>query len=107
MAFKTRANRYLLDAAPTGRARCRGCKNIIEKGSPRLVNHAFVRPGRGTKFARHVRCIDKALAVDVQRVCGGVAGVAVGKAVPSETLASARDVLAARLGVLVGGGEGS
>ena len=107
MAFKTHANRYSLDSAPTGRAKCRGCKQAISKGSPRFVVHAFVRPGRGTKFVWHVLCIDKALAVDVQRVCGGVAGVAVGKAVPSETLASARDALAARLGVLVGGGEGS
>ena len=103
MTFKTRANRYLLDAAPTGRARCRGCKKIIAKGSHRLVVYAFVRPGRGTKFARHVGCVDKALASEIQQVCGGVAGVPLGKAVPSETLASARDVL----GALMGGCGGS
>ena len=105
MTFKTRANRYLLDTAPTGRARCRSCKKIIEKGSPRLVVHAFVRPGRGTKFARHVGCVDKALAVAIQRSCGGVTGVAVGMETPFETVASAREVLAARLGALVGEGS--
>ena len=39
------------------RARCRGCKGVIERGELRLVTRAFVRPGRSRNFARHVGCV--------------------------------------------------
>ena len=54
MTFKTQPHRYSIDLAPTSRARCRGCRQLIEKGSLRLAVHAFVRPNRATVFARHL-----------------------------------------------------
>ena len=34
------------------------CKSIVAKGDLRFVTRAFVMPGRGTTFTRHVRCAD-------------------------------------------------
>jgi hypothetical protein len=41
----------------------------MERGTLRLVTHAFVKPGRATQLIRHATwdCIGKALAGDVQR----------------------------------------
>ena len=66
--FKTQRSTFSLDAAPTSRARCRGCKGVIGKGEARLVTHAFVRPGRTTRFVRHVRCVSVELAREVLAV---------------------------------------
>ena len=62
-------NSYTIGIAPTSRARCRGCRQSIEKGSLRLAIHAFVRPNRGTTFTRHLtpECVGTALAADVMR----------------------------------------
>jgi hypothetical protein len=57
MTFKRRPNRYAIDTAPSGRAKCRGCKSTIEKGAVRMVIFAFVWPTRATKFVRCVPCI--------------------------------------------------
>jgi len=69
MTFKTKSHRYTIGLAPTSRARCRGCRRSVEKGSLRLAIHAFVRPNRGTKFTRHLtsECVGTALAADVMR----------------------------------------
>ena len=55
-SFKTRPHTFSIGRAPTNRARCRGCRKVIEKGDTRLVTHAFVRPGRSRDFVRHVGC---------------------------------------------------
>lgn len=78
MVFKTRPHRYSIGPAPSNRARCRGCRQLIGRGEPRLAIHAFVKPGRGTVFARHLtsECIGPALAADVMRVrTGDVTGM--------------------------------
>ena len=77
MTFKTQPHRYTIGLAPTSRARCRGCRLSIEKGALRLAIHAFVRPNRGTTFARHLtpECVGAAMAADVMRARGVPCGV--------------------------------
>ena len=77
MTFKTRPHRYTIGLAPTSRARCRGCRRSIEKGTLRLAIHAFVRPNRGTTLTRHLNpeCVGTALAADVMRARGVSCGV--------------------------------
>ena len=77
MTFKAQLHRYTIDLAPTSRARCRGCRQSIEKGALRLAIHAFVRPNRGTTFTRHLtpECVGTALAADVMRARGVSCGV--------------------------------
>ena len=70
--FQTRASKYWVGIAPTGRARCRHCKKSIEKGGVRLVALAFVSPGRSCKLAHHARCVTPKLAKAVLEVCGDV-----------------------------------
>ena len=53
MGFKTKPNRYVIDIAPTGRAKCRTCDRLVPKGVVRVVTIGFVMPGRVT---RRVRC---------------------------------------------------
>ena len=93
----------MIDAVPTGRARCRGCKQLIERGAPRLVVYVFVRPGRVTKLVRHPACVDGALAADIVRTHGGVKGVLAGKRASVDAVTSARAVLSERVAALVGG----
>ena len=62
----------LVGIAPTGRARCRHCKQTIERGGVRLVVLAFVSPGRSCKLAHHARCVTPKLAKAVLEVCGDV-----------------------------------
>ena len=75
--FKTRANSYAVGKAPTGRARCRACRKLIERGELRFMTHAFVRPGRATTFMRHVRCADAAFAAAVLATHGTPQGLPV------------------------------
>ena len=70
--FQTRASKYWVGVAPTGRARCRTCKKSIEKGGVRLVALAFVSPGRSCKLAHHARCVIPKLAKAVLEVYGDV-----------------------------------
>lgn len=62
--MKAQPNRYSVSVAPTGRARCRACKALVAKGSPRVVTLAVVcqRPRRVTTFVRHATCVDAAFA---------------------------------------------
>ncbi len=69
--FRTRPSTFSISLAPSGRARCRACKGVVEKGAVRLVTHAFVRPGRGTRFVRHAGCVDAAFARVVLAAHGG------------------------------------
>ena len=71
-SFKTRPPTFSIGLAPTGRARCRGCKRVVEKGEARLVTHAFVRPGRSRDFVRHVGCVSPELMRAVIAAHGSV-----------------------------------
>jgi hypothetical protein len=95
MAFKAQPSTYRLSLAPTGRARCRGCKGRVAKGELRLETIAFVRPGRRTVLVQHARatCVAVALARDVLRVYGSVERVPVGAGVDPMAVAEARDML--------------
>ena len=64
MTFKARRSRYLLELAPTGRARCRRCGEPIAKGAARWREVAFVCPGRTTALFRHAtpHCVTRAFA---------------------------------------------
>ena len=64
MAFSTRPSTYRIEAAATGRARCRRCKQCIRKGELRVAITAFVRPGRSTLLYRCARaeCLTAAFA---------------------------------------------
>jgi hypothetical protein len=88
--FTTKRSTFSLDVAPTSRARCRGCKRMIEKGELRLVTHAFVRPGRGTRFVRHAQCVTEALAREVVSVHRSVECVPVCRGVDALCLQEAR-----------------
>ena len=75
--FKTKPHTFSIGRAPTGRARCRGCKWVIGKGEVRLVTHAFVRPGRSRDFVRHVKCVSTELLKAVVAAHGSVERVPV------------------------------
>ena len=68
MAFKTRKNQYLIEAASSGRARCRRCREPIPKGALRIRILAFVSPGRTTALFRC--CVDSKLVAAVLSVYG-------------------------------------
>ena len=93
MTFKARPSRFELSVAPTSRARCRGCKCAVQKGETRLVTHAFVRPGRGTCFVRHVGCVTVALLREVLAVHGSVERVPVGAGMDAARTDAARVLL--------------
>jgi hypothetical protein len=88
--FKTQRSTFSLDAAPTSRARCRGCKGVIGKGETRLVTHAFVRPGRTTRFVRHVRCVSVELAREVLAVHRSIERVPAGRGLDAGCMDDAR-----------------
>jgi hypothetical protein len=98
MTFKTHPHRYTIGPAPTSRARCRGCRRSIEKGALRLALHAFVRPNRGTTFARHLttECVGTAVAADVLRARSVPHGVRVDCGLEPGTVACAWDELEAQ-----------
>ena len=73
MSFKSRDNRFLIEEASSGRARCRRCKQPIPNGALRLRIVAFVCPGRSTAFFRC--CLDAKLAAAVLAVYGSAARV--------------------------------
>ena len=76
MTFRTRPSTYRITLAPTNRAKCRKCKQILAKGSPRITTTAFVMPGRSTVFARCApRCVDAKFAAAVLAVYKSAARV--------------------------------
>ena len=93
MTFKARPSRFELSVAPTSRARCRRCKSAVEKGETRLVTHAFVRPGRGTRFVRHVGCVTAAVMRAVVEAHGSVERVPVGAGMDALRADGARAML--------------
>ena len=65
--FKEQPSTYRISAAPTGRGRCRRCRNLISKGETRFEVCVFVRPGRYTLLLRCTKqtCIDRPLAAAI------------------------------------------
>lgn len=101
--FKTRPHTFSLGVAPTARAQCRACKRLVEKGEPRLVTHAFVKPGRSHDFVQHVACVSGKVLESVFTAHGSVENIPVerGYAAPSAAaLAAARSQLNARRSLL-------
>ena len=90
MTFHTRPSTYQIARAPTGLARCRGCKRRVEKGELRISIGAFVRPGRSRRLVRCCACIDTKFAHSVLAVYGAATRV------PAGAGASAADVAAVR-----------
>ena len=72
LPFKAKPNTYSLGLAPTSRATCRACKRVVGKGEARVVMHAFIRPGRGTYFVRHVCCATASFVSSMLEAHGSV-----------------------------------
>jgi hypothetical protein len=77
--FNTRASTYSIGLAPTSRATCRVCKQVVGKGEVRIVTHAFVRPGRSHDFVCHARCATLKLVQAMVSVYGAVEWVPIAK----------------------------
>jgi hypothetical protein len=88
--FRTRGSKFWVGIAPTGRAKCRTCKQSIEKGGVRLVALAFVCPGRSCKLAHHARCVTAKLANAVLGVYGDVNRVPMSEDVTEEEQSAMR-----------------
>ena len=95
MPFSTRPSTYRIEAAPTGRARCRRCKQCLPKGELRMAITAFVRPGRSTRLYRCARpaCIDAAFASAVLAVYCTASRVPAAQGVSDEDAARVRVTL--------------
>ena len=94
MSIKKKPNRYVIDIAPSNRARCRCCRRQILKGSVRMVTIAFVRPARRTQFVRCAPgCIDAKFAAAVVRSHGEAGRVPVDSAVPTDIAERILDIL--------------
>ena len=91
--FKTKPHTFSIGLAPTGRARCRGCKGAVEKGEARLVTHAFVRPGRTRDFVRHVGCVSAELLKAVIAAHGSAERVPVDASMDSNAASAAHATL--------------
>jgi hypothetical protein len=91
--FKTKPNTYSLDLAPSARARCRGCKQVIGKGEVRVVTYAFVRPNRGTYFVRHVECATSVFMTAVLKAHGSIECVPISGDMDGNTVVSTRALL--------------
>ena len=53
--FSARPSTYRVEASPSGRARCRRCKQSVPKGEIRIAITAFVWPGRSALLYRCAR----------------------------------------------------
>ena len=82
--FKTRPSTYSIGHAPTSRARCRLCKQGVNKGEIRIVTHAFVRPGRSHDFVCHASCATPALVRAMVSIHGSVQRVPVASGIETE-----------------------
>ena len=90
--LRTRASKYWIGLAPSGRAKCRSCKQLVHKGEVRIVTLGFVRPGHSCKLVCHARCATAALAKAMKDACGGdVRRVPVAKEVSAK---ESHDILA-------------
>ena len=96
MTFSTRPSTYRIEAAATGRARCRRCKQCIRKGELRVAITAFVRPGRSTLLYRCARaeCLDAAFARAVLAVYKTPGAVPAAEGVDAHDAQRVRSMLA-------------
>ena len=69
---RQRPSKFWVGLAPSGRAKCRACKQHVEKGEVRLVVLASVCAGRSCKLVHHTRCVSSQLAKAVMEVCKNV-----------------------------------
>ena len=92
--FRTQPSTYSIGLAPTSRARCRACKNTIEKGDIRLVTCVFVRPGRRCDRICHVGCVNGSMVKAMLSVYKSIARVPIAAELDSKTCSSVRDRLA-------------
>ena len=92
--FRTQPSVYKLSLAPTGRARCRVCKQLVGKGELRLETCAFVMPGRRTVFATHATCVTVAQARDVMSIYRCVDRVPIGAGADTMRVKEAQSRLA-------------
>ena len=66
---------------------------MVKKGEARIVTHAFVRPGRGTYFVRHARCLTARFVASILSVHGSVERVPVDESIDVETATATRALL--------------
>ena len=101
--MKARQSKFSISRAPSGRARCRTCKDPIGKGDLRIVALAAVSswpmPRRSVKLVRHTRCVTKSFAAAVLEAHGTVENVPLLGAVSPEEAACAREALMAATAV--------
>jgi len=95
MTFKQRPSTYKISVAPTGRARCRKCRQLIPKGATRLEMCGFVRPGRSTVLVRCGACVDTAMASAILRVYQSAERVPVEASVSESEAVRLRDQIKA------------
>ena len=88
--FKAQKSTFRLSVAPTGRARCRVCKGLVDKGELRLETCAFVMPGRRTVFVTHATCVTPAQVQEVLSVYRSVERVPAEAGVDTERVDEAR-----------------
>ena len=65
--MKARPNTYSIERAPTGRARCRACRQLIDRDTACLVVHATIMPGRVRRLKLHGECVTSRVYSDVLR----------------------------------------
>ena len=65
--MKASPHKYSIGRAPTGRARCRVCKELITSGTVCLVIHATIMPGRVRRLKLHAECVSSRVFSDVLR----------------------------------------
>ena len=65
--MKQKPHKYSIARAPTGRARCRACKELIASGAACLVIHATILPGRVRLLKLHGGCVTSRVLSDVLR----------------------------------------
>jgi hypothetical protein len=90
MTFRARPHKFSYGLAPTGRARCRGCKGTIGKGELRLVTRVFIMPGRSRDLVRHAGCMTAALAKAMIAAHGSLERVPASADVDAAALAELR-----------------
>jgi hypothetical protein len=92
MTFKARPNVHAIDLAPTGRARCRECRQLVPEGRVRVATTAFIRPGRSTRFVRcgTAACLSPAFATAVLAVYRDAGRISASPDVPLEVASAVR-----------------
>jgi hypothetical protein len=96
MTFKTRPTTYKICLAPSRRAKCRRCRNKVEKGAARIVASAFVCPGRYTRLVWCIGCLDGALAASMLAVYHDANRVPADERLDSELLSELRASITVR-----------